>query len=121
MLRADGQLPPDLQAYRTALLAAEPAIGQAQVLTAEFCRLVRERDAAAFPSWLQGAQHSGLPEMREFARVLERDRAAVENVLRYEWSNGVTEGHVNKLKLIKRSMYGRANFDLLRRRVLHAA
>jgi len=59
--------------------------------------------------------------MREFARVLERDRAAVENALRYEWSNGVTEGHINKLKLIKRSMYGRANFDLLRRRVVHTA
>jgi len=121
LLRAADQLPPDLQAYRTALLAAEPAIAHAQVLTAEFCRLVRERDAAAFPSWLQSAQCSGLPEMREFARVLERDRAAVENALRYEWSNGVTEGHINKLKLIKRSMYGRANFDLLRRRVLHAA
>jgi len=49
------------------------------------------------------------------------DRAAVENALRYAWSNGVTEGYINKLKLIKRSMYGRANFDLLRRRVLHAA
>ncbi len=67
LLRADDQLPPDLQAYRAALLAAEPAIVQAQVLTAEFCRLVRERDAAAFPPWLQGAQRSGLPEMREFA------------------------------------------------------
>jgi transposase len=64
---------------------------------------------------------SALPEMREFAHVLERDRVAVENALRYAWSNGVTEGHINKLKLLKRSMYGRANFDLLRRRMLHAA
>jgi len=121
LLRPDDQLPPDLQAYRAALLAVEPAIVEAQVLTAEFCRLVRERDAAAFTAWLQGAQSSGLPEMRGFARVLERDRAAVENALRYEWSNGVTEGHINKLKLLKRSMYGRANFDLLRRRVLRVA
>jgi transposase len=121
LLRADDQLSPDQQAYRAALLATEPAIVEAQVLTAEFCRLVRERDAAAFTAWLQDAQRSGLPEMREFARVMERDRAAVENALRYEWSNGMTEGHINKLKLLKRSMYGRANFDLLRRRVLHAA
>jgi transposase len=121
LLRADDQLPPDLQAYRAALLATEPAIVEAQVLTAEFCRLVRERDAAAFTAWLRSAQRSGLPEMREFARVMERDRAAVENALRYEWSNGMTEGHINKLKLLKRSMYGRANFDLLRRRVLRAA
>ncbi len=121
LLRADDRLPPEMQAYRAALLAAEPAIVEAQVLTAEFCRLVRERDAAAFTAWLQSAQRSGLPEMQEFARVIERDRAAVENALQYEWSNGVTEGHINKLKLLKRSMYGRANFDLLRRRVLHAA
>jgi len=121
LLRADDQLPPEPQAYRAALLAAEPAIVEAQVLTAECCRLVRERDVAAFPAWLGDARRSGLPEMREFARVLERDRAAVENALRYEWSNGVTEGHINKLKLLKRSMYGRANFDLLRRRVLGAA
>jgi transposase len=121
LLRTDDQLSPELQAYRAALLATEPAIVEAQVLTAEFCRLVRERDAAAFTAWLQGAQRSGLPEMREFARVLERDRAAVENALRYAWSNGQTEGQINKLKLLKRSMYGRANFDLLRRRVLRAA
>jgi transposase len=121
LLRTDDQLQPEQHAYRAALLAAEPAIVEAQVLTVEFCRLVRERDAVAFTAWLQDAQRSGLPEMREFARVLERDRAAVENALCYEWSNGVTEGHINKLKLIKRSMYGRANFDLLRQRVLHAA
>lgn len=121
LLRADDQLPPELQAYRAALLAAEPAIVEVQALTVEFRRLVRTRDAAAFASWLQDAQRSGSPEMREFARVLERDRAAVENALDYEWSNGVTEGHINKLKLLQRSMYGRANFDLLRRRVVHAA
>ena len=121
LLRANDQLPPELQAYRAALLATEPAIVEAQVLTMEFCRLVRERDAAAFTAWLQDAQRSGLPEMQEFARVMERDRAAVENALRYAWSNGQTEGQINKLKLLKRSMYGRANFDLLRRRMLQAA
>lgn len=121
LLCTDDRLRPELRAYRAALVEAAPTLVQAQVLTVEFCRLVRERDAAAFPSWLQGARSSGLPEIRGFARVLERDRAAVENALRYEWSNGVTEGHVNKLKLMKRSMYGRANFDLLRRRMLRAA
>jgi transposase len=52
---------------------------------------------------------------------LTDDRAAVEAALSLEWSNGQTEGQVNKLKLLKRSMYGRANFDLLRLRLLHAA
>jgi len=52
---------------------------------------------------------------------LTDDRAAVEAGLIQEWSNGQTEGQINKLKLLKRQMYGRAGFDLLRRRVLHAA
>jgi transposase len=52
---------------------------------------------------------------------MERDRTAVENAIRYEWSNGQTEGQINKLKLLKRSMYGRANFDLLRRRMVRVA
>ncbi len=49
------------------------------------------------------------------------DRAAVEAGLTQVWSNGQTEGQINKLKLLKRQMYGRAKFDLLRQRVLHAA
>jgi len=49
------------------------------------------------------------------------DRAAVEAGLPLEWTNGQTEGRVNRLKLLKRQMYGRTNFDLLRRRVLRAA
>jgi transposase len=52
--------------------------------------------------------------------MLRRDRAAVEAALAQAWSNGQTEGQVNRLKPIKRQMYGRARFDLLRQRVLHA-
>jgi transposase len=55
------------------------------------------------------------------ATRLVEDRAAVEAGLSLEWSNGQTEGQVNKLKLLKRSMYGRANLDLLRARLLHVA
>jgi transposase len=54
----------------------------------------------------------------EFAKGIVRDRAAVEGALQYRWSNGVTEGHVNRLKMIKRTAYGRASFELLRQRVL---
>lgn len=56
-----------------------------------------------------------------FARGLEQDRAAIEAALREEWSNGQTEGQVHRLKLLKRQMYGRAKFDLLRANVLFAA
>ena len=55
-----------------------------------------------------------------FAKGLERDEAAVRTSLSLPWSQGPVEGAINKLKLIKRSMYGRANFDLLRTRVLYA-
>ena len=60
-------------------------------------------------------------ELAAYARGLETDYAAVAAGLRLPWSNGQTEGQVNKLKLVKRQMYGRANFDLLRLRVLHVA
>jgi transposase len=68
--------------------------------------------------WLVTAQASGLPELVEFARGIVRDQDAVAAALRYAWSNGLTEGHVNRLKLIKRTAYGRASFELLRKRVL---
>ena len=58
--------------------------------------------------------------MRSFARGLRQDEAAVRAALTLDWSNGPVEGRVNRLKSIKRSMYGRARFDLLRARVLHA-
>lgn len=61
-----------------------------------------------------------LKEYVSFARGLSEDYEAVKNALRYEWSNGQLEGWVNRLKLIKRQMYGRAKFDLLKARVLHS-
>ena len=55
------------------------------------------------------------------AQLVSVDEAAVKAALKYPWSNGPVEGHVNRLKTLKRQMYGRANFDLLRRRVLRSA
>jgi transposase len=68
--------------------------------------------------WIAAARQSAL---RGFADSIERDRAAVEAALTLPWSTGPVEGRINKLKLVKRQMYGRANFDLLRQRVLSAA
>ena len=59
--------------------------------------------------------------MKNFAQGLEKDLKAIEAALTYEWSNGPVEGHNNRLKMIKRQMYGRAKFDLLRQRVLYTA
>ncbi len=70
-------------------------------------------------AWLHAAQASRLPEFRQLAAGLAHDKAEVMAALQYPWSNGPVEGHINRLKLVKRQMYGRANFDLLRQRVLH--
>jgi transposase len=84
----------------------------------QFFEIIRARDAAAWPRWLQEAQISPLAS---FARRLRQDQDAVEAALRLPWSNGMVEGQIHRLKLIKRQMYGRASFDLLRLRVLHSA
>ena len=121
LLRAPEALKPEQRVYRDDLLASVPAIALGTRLIAAFRRLVRERDHAALAPWLAEATASGLQELAAFVAGIERDRAAVEHALLYDWSNGQTEGQITKLKLVKRSMYGRAGLDLLRRRLLRAA
>ncbi len=93
---------------------------KAYALAQSFTQMVRDRDEAALDGWLEAVEESGLQELRSFAAGLRRDEAAVRAGLSLPWSQGQVEGQVNRLKLIKRSGYGRANFDLLRQRVLAA-
>ena len=97
-----------------------PQIEKAKELAHGFTRIVRERSPTELNEWLRAAARSKLQEFESFARGLSEDYEAVINALRYEWSNGQLEGQVNRLKLIKRQMYGRAKFDLLRARVLRS-
>jgi len=90
-------------------------------LTQRFLQLVRERRPDGLDTWLEDAVATDLPEFRSFATGLQRDKAAIVAAVSLPHSNGQTEGQVTKLKLLKRSMYGRASFELLRRRVLLAA
>src|SRR4051794_21788624 len=76
---------------------------------------------AELTAWLAEARASGVPAMETFAAGLEGDSSAISAALTTPWSNGQTEGQVNRLKLIKRQMFGHASFDLLRQRVLLAA
>jgi Transposase len=76
---------------------------------------------ATFKAWLSDALKSGVSAVATFAAGLQQDGAAVKAALTTPWSSGQTEGQVNKLKLLKRQTFGRAKFDLLRRRVLLAA
>lgn len=70
--------------------------------------------------WFTAVEGSSVVEFKNFAKGIRRDEAAVRAAMKTEWSNGQVEGQVNRLKLLKRQMYGRANFDLLRARVLYA-
>jgi transposase len=97
-----------------------PQVEKAKELALEFIRIVRGRSPNKLNEWLRSAAQSKLKEFVSFARGLSEDYEAVINALRYKWSNGQLEGQVNRLKLIKRQMYGRAQFDLLRARVLHS-
>ena len=76
---------------------------------------------AVFQAWLQEASSCGIRAVETFAAGLQQEEAAIKAALTLPWSSGQAEGQINKLKLIKRQMYGRANFDLIRRRVLLAA
>ena len=96
-------------------------IGVALSFTERFVEIVRERQGTKLSKWLSDAEASGIHEIQQFAYKVRRDEAAVEAGCTLPWSNGQTEGQITKLKAIKRSMYGRAKFDLLRRRALHAA
>ncbi len=101
-----------------------PQIAQARTLVQDFASLVHERQehaAASLNSWLVAAEHSGIAELRGFAGGVRRDFAAVTAALTLIWSQGQTEGQVNRLKTLKRQMYGRASFPLLRLRFLHSA
>ncbi|MEE6260134.1 transposase [Plantactinospora sonchi] len=69
-------------------------------------------------AWIDRARHAGYPEIRGFAAGLVSDRDAVVAGLAQPWSSGPVEGQVNRIKTIKRQMYGRANLDPLRKRVL---
>ena len=120
LLREEKELSDEDMAYRTALCGHDATIGQAAALGQRFLAMVRERQADALDGWLADAEASGIKELRNLAQSLRRDYAAVQMALSSEWSNGQTEGQVNRLKLIKRTMYGRASFDLLRNRVLYA-
>lgn len=121
LLALPDELTEEHRAYVRRLLAAVPLLETAQQAAQAFGRLVRERDRDALDGWLQQAEQSGIAELRALAVGMRRDRAAIEAALVLPWSNGQTEGQVTRLKLVKRSMYGRGGLDLLRGRLRRGA
>jgi transposase len=104
-----------------ALIRLDPEIERAVQLFEWFARLVRRQPNEKLEEWLRCAEGSGIVEIKRFVTKLRQDLDAVLAGMSLPWSQGQTEGQVTKLKLIRRQMYGRGNFDLLRKRVLRAA
>lgn len=104
--------------FVTRLRELEPVIQAAQALALRFMAILHDRDADGFERWLVKARHCAVVELRRFAASLETDLAAVRAAVTSPWSSGQVEGQINRLKYLKRQMFGRAKLDLLRIRVL---
>ena len=111
----------EAQTYLDQLCQMDARITRAYGLTQGFLTMVRERRGHDLEAWMAEAISSGIAELARFARGLQDDLIAIKAGLTLEWSNGATEGHVHRLKLVKRQGYGRAGFALLRQRVLQVA
>lgn len=108
------------QSLREAICQRCPDLAEAAELTHAFCDLVKRREAGGLSGWIARASAAAVTsEVRRFAIGLLADLQAIEAALKLPWSNGQTEGQVNRLKLLKREMYGRAKLDLLTQRFLH--
>ena len=120
LIRPEDRTEEDRQ-HLSASCAGDRAISEAVDLAAGFAALIRNRAPDGLSAWLSRAERCSVAGMRSFARGLRQDEAAVRAAMTVDWSNGRVEGRVNRLKTIKRTMFGRARFDLLRARILHAA
>lgn len=100
------------------LLDSTPQLKTAQTLAHQFQGLFTRKKIEEVEVWLKAAIESGLTEFKTFAIFLHREVITLKAAVTLPWSNGPVEGWVNKIKVIKRQMYGRASFDLLRKRVL---
>jgi transposase len=109
------------QEYLTQLCEAEQEIAQTYELIQSFTTMLREREGERFDEWLAQVEAQGISELQSFAQGLKKDYDAVKAGLTLSWSQGPVEGHVHRLKLLKRQSYGRASFQKLRKRVLQCA
>jgi transposase len=112
---------PAEQARLDAIRGCSVELAAALDLADGFAELIRKQSSETLGEWLARGEAGSDPDLRRFAEGIRRDEAAVYAAVTETWSNGPVEGHVNRLKMIKRQMYGRAGFVLLRARVLDAA
>jgi transposase len=121
IMTSPDQLPGTDRASLDAILAASPELAAVTASVRAFAAMMNERRGRKLlEPWMAAAEATGEPALRSFVTGLRADQDAVTNGLTLRWSSGAVEGHVNRIKMLKRQMYGRAGPDLLRRRVLLA-
>ena len=111
-------LPARQAANVDALKAASAEFTAMRRLAMRFRGLLRGGTAEGLDAWLIDARASGISAMQRFAKTIRQDLEAVRNAMPKPWSNGQTEGQINRLKTLKRAMYGRAGVELLRARMM---
>ena len=116
ILRRPENMTEDEQRLLVLLRQAHPAFAQASTLAQDFARLLRARQPERLEAWVQQAATSSLVVFRRLAKSFQRDYAAITAGVTLPWSSGPVEGHINRLKMLKRHMFGQAHLDLLSRR-----
>lgn len=119
-LRPSADLDPDERSALDRVLVEDDAVALGHQLLQRFRALIADRSVTELGVWLAAAEASGIAPFVSLVNGMRADSAAVEAALTTEWSKGPVEGHVHRVKLLKRQGYGRASFALLRRRVLAA-
>jgi predicted transcriptional regulator len=109
------------ESYMETLFSIYPAAKKARKLMMDFRAIMRHKKGEKLSDWITRARKSGIEKLEGFAKSINSDYLAVEAGIYLDYSNGQVEGQVNKLKNIKRQMFGRANFDLLKIRVLDSS
>ena len=115
------QLTADQRALTRRICQTNTDLQELYQLGQDFVQMVKQRQVWQLDGWLARARQSSSVELRGFASGIKRDYAAVKAALSLPWSQGQVEGQITRLKFLKRQMYGRAHFNLLRSRVLRRA
>ena len=117
-IKPRGQMTARQAASVDALKAGSAEFTTMRRLAMQFRGVLRSGTTERLDAWLTDARASGIYAMQRFAKTIHKDLEAVRNAVSEPWSNGQTEGQINKLKTLKRAMYGRAGVDLLRARMM---
>lgn len=121
LTRRPDRLDDDQEQQLKTILARCPELDRTAGHVRAFAELMNNRQGQDLDQWIERVQADDLPALHGFVNGIGQDRDAVVAGLSLPYSSGAVEGHNNKIKMLKRQMFGRANFDLLRKRVLFAA